>query len=46
MTNSWATHEDIASGDVFEALHSGLTVELISTHRDDLTAKMHEVARF
>jgi hypothetical protein len=36
MTSSWATHEDIGSGDVFEALHSGLTVELISTHRDDL----------
>jgi hypothetical protein len=33
---SWANHEDIGSGDVFEALHSGLTVELISTHRDDL----------
>jgi hypothetical protein len=33
---SWAKLEEIGSGDVFEALHSGLTVELISTHRKDL----------
>ena len=36
MTNRWANHEEIGPGDVFESLHSGLTVELISTHRDDL----------
>jgi hypothetical protein len=36
MTDRWANHEEVGSGDVFEALHSGLTVELISTPRDAL----------
>jgi hypothetical protein len=34
MTKNWA--KEIGSGEVFETLHSGLTVELISTHRDAL----------
>jgi len=36
MSVRWANHSDIGSSDVFEALHSGLTVKLISTHRADL----------
>lgn len=36
MTGRWANNEAIASRDVFEALHSGLTVKLISTDRNDL----------
>lgn len=36
MTNRWANHEEVSSGDVFEALHSGLTVGLISTPRSVL----------
>lgn len=36
MTSPWASHEKIGSGDTFETLHSGLTVSLISTPRDEL----------
>lgn len=32
----WVNHEEIGSSDVFEALHAGLTVSLISTRREDL----------
>jgi hypothetical protein len=36
MSGRWANHEEIGSGDAFEALHSGLAVKLISTPRDNL----------
>lgn len=36
MTGRWANHEEIGSGSVFEGLHSGLTVSLIATPRDEL----------
>lgn len=36
MTGRWANNEVIASGEVFEALHAGLTVGLIATARSDL----------
>ena len=32
----WANPDEIGSSNVFEALHAGLTVSLISTHREDL----------
>ena len=31
MTNRWANRDDTGTGDVFHALHAGLTVELIAT---------------
>lgn len=36
MTAGWANFDDAGSGDVFHALHAGLTVELISTNRLNL----------
>ncbi len=43
MTESWANHADAGTGDVFHALHVGLTVELISTKRSQLmTCAPHE----
>jgi CBS domain-containing protein len=36
VTVRWANLEEIGSSAVFEALHSGLTVQLIATGRDDL----------
>lgn len=36
MTERWANHDDAGTGDVFHALHAGLTVELISTKRQQL----------
>ena len=36
MTIPRAGYERTRAGDTFETLHGGLTVELISTHRDDL----------
>jgi len=36
MTERWANHDDAGAGDVFHALHAGLTVELISTKRPQL----------
>jgi hypothetical protein len=36
MKHSWAGHDEISTDEVFETLHSGLTVELISTRRDAL----------
>lgn len=43
MTERWANHDDAATGDVFHALHTGLTVELISTKRPQLmTCAPHE----
>lgn len=36
MISRWPNREEIGSIDVFEALHVGLTVDLISTPRDDL----------
>ena len=36
MTSPWAGREKISSGDTFETLHTGLTVSLISTLRDEL----------
>ena len=36
MTSRWANNEIIASGEVFEGLHAGLTVGLIATPRDAL----------
>lgn len=36
MTGRWANNEVIASGEIFEALHAGLTVGLIATARGDL----------
>jgi CBS domain-containing protein len=43
MTVRWANHQEVGSGSVFEALHSGLTVQLIATNRDDLvTCKSDE----
>ena len=36
MINRWPNREEVSSRDVFEALHFGLTVELISTPREDL----------
>jgi len=36
MTIPWARGERNRAGDTFETLHGGLTVKLISTHRDDL----------
>ena len=37
MNNSWAPSNLDGSGEVFEALHSGLKVELIATPRDNLS---------
>lgn len=43
MIDRWANHEEIGSSDVFETLHSGLTVRLIATVRDDLmTCESHD----
>jgi len=43
MTERWANHDDAGTGDVFHALHAGLTVELISTKRPHLmTCAPHE----
>jgi len=43
MTERWADHDDTGTGDVFHALHTGLTVELISTKRPQLmTCAPHE----
>ena len=43
MTETWTNHDDAGSGDVFHALHAGLTVELISTKRSHLmTCAPHE----
>jgi hypothetical protein len=36
MTTGWASREKVTTTGAFETLHSGLTVELISTHRDAL----------
>ena len=36
MTSKWVSVDDIGLGDVFETLHSGLTVSLIATLRDQL----------
>ena len=36
MTETWANHDNAGTGDVFHALHAGLTVELISTKRPQL----------
>jgi hypothetical protein len=45
MTDRWASHDEIGSGDIFETVHSGLTVRLIATSRDDLmTCKADEAA--
>lgn len=38
MTGRWVNREEIGSDDVFRALHSGLTVKLISTRRADLAS--------
>ena len=39
----WANHDDPGTGDVFHALHAGLTVELISTKRPRfMTCAPHE----
>jgi hypothetical protein len=37
MNTRWVNQEEIGSNPIFESLHSGLTVGLISTPRDDLT---------
>lgn len=37
MTVPWANHSDIASSGIFEAVHTGMTVSLIMTPRDQLT---------
>src|ERR1700730_6125808 len=43
VTDRWANHEEIGCSDVFETLHSGLTVQLIATDRGDLmTCKSHD----
>ena len=43
MTETWANHDNAGTGDVFHALHAGLTVELISTKRPQLmTCALHE----
>jgi hypothetical protein len=43
MTEGWANFDAVGSGDVFHALHAGLTVELISTKRLQLmTCTPHE----
>lgn len=43
MTIRWTNYEDIRSPDVFTALHTGLTVGLIATPRDDLmTCRINE----
>ena len=39
MTNRWANHDDTGTGDVFHALHAGLTVELIATQ----TSPIHDL---
>lgn len=44
MTSRWANKEVIASGEVFEALHSGLSVGLIATPRGDLKTCQREEA--
>jgi hypothetical protein len=36
MASSWAGRENVSTVGAFETLHSGLTVELISTHRNAL----------
>ena len=36
MTIRWANGDETGSGDIFEMLHSGLTVALIATERDTL----------
>jgi hypothetical protein len=36
MASSWASRENVSIVGTFETLHSGLTVELISTHRNAL----------
>ena len=36
MTTRWASGDEIGSGDIFETLHSGLTVALIATEREEL----------
>ena len=36
MTTRWASGDKTGSGDIFETLHSGLTVALIATERDTL----------
>ena len=36
MTSKWVSVDDIGLGDVFETLHSRLTVSLIATLRDQL----------
>lgn len=36
MTSRWANGDEIGSGDIFEMLHSGLTVALIATARETL----------
>jgi hypothetical protein len=43
MTEGWANFDAVGSGDVFHALHAGLTVKLISTKRPQLmTCSPHE----
>lgn len=36
MTLDWASNADVGAGQLFEALHAGLTVQLIATGRPDL----------
>jgi hypothetical protein len=44
MVNRWASSNLSGTGDVFRALHSGLTVDLIATPLSDLkTCKPHEL---
>ncbi len=43
MNVRWANRDDAGTGDVFHALHAGLTVELISTKRRHfMTCALHE----
>lgn len=43
MIERWANHDNAETGDVFHALHAGLTVDLISTERPQLmTCAPHE----
>jgi hypothetical protein len=45
MTGAWANNDEIASSGIFEAVHSGLTVQLIATPRAQLmTCKADEPA--
>ena len=45
MTGRWANNDEIASSGIFEAVHTGLTVQLIATPRAQLmTCKADEAA--